>query len=518
MMKLIKEYIIKIFVLIIVLTILMEVCILFLLIIRSSRIFNVTYNQTIEQSEIKTIKLTEKFKNYINNLFMKYSTDLKLICKHALLLNGKKEYISSDVINKKSKIFNNSNKLKEIIPANIEDLLTRNYMRNIYNKSSKSFIYIDKYEEKFLNIADQNIILNALFSNSSELNAISYYGPIRNETEQITSIKFIISILKTIYIKRYISKRNNMDYIRFIILNKDEIFIYPPDSYKNTYLYYFEKSYPYPYSDCSYNSSDKSKQFPLCAYNMIINNSVTKEDNYVFVVYEHIYYEKAFNAVCLKIPFIKNNPNQAILCLEIEFSSLFNTFKFNKLEKFEFGTFLLEYSGIIPIIYSRKEIITDFKNTFNDTVSDKFLIDENHFPAYSFFHFLYYNITKIAKLHPELNVNFKEIEEEYNVIQNQIISEIEKYNNNNNSDEYIKFNFTKSICRKKLLANSYECFKDIFEMIIIPYYVNLNKLNEDFIEIQNEFGKGNLNMFIFSIISTNPYNNNQIIYTISRIK
>ena len=48
---------------------------------------------------------------------------------------------------------------------------------------------------------------------------------------------------------------------------------------------------------------------------------------------------KTFFLICLKIPFIKNNPEQAILCLEIDYSMIFYKTNFIIPKKFEFGKY-----------------------------------------------------------------------------------------------------------------------------------------------------------------------------------
>ena len=113
-------------------------------------------------------------------------------------------------------------------------------------------------------------MLNELFSDKhQELNAISYYSPLKDKSNEELSIKFMISILKTIYIKRYIGKRMNMDYLRFLILHEDEIYIYPPEEFNHINLYNFQKIYPV--SDCKYFSNNETHNFPLCVYNFITN-------------------------------------------------------------------------------------------------------------------------------------------------------------------------------------------------------------------------------------------------------
>jgi hypothetical protein len=116
-MKLIQEYTIKIIIQIFAFAIAMEIFIMILLLYRSGAIFTSAYNQTIEKSEIKSIEITKKIHTYIINLLTRYSTDLKLIGKHALLFNKFK--ISPNT----STILINSNKNKEIIYANFEELM-----------------------------------------------------------------------------------------------------------------------------------------------------------------------------------------------------------------------------------------------------------------------------------------------------------------------------------------------------------------------------------------------------------
>ena len=464
------------------------------------------------------MEITEKIKNFAYFLVMRYNTDLKLICKHALLLNCKNNCTNNNVIKRDSILIKNNNKQKDIISAKLEKLLENDYIKKIYNESTQIFDYINRYNEEFKDIKDQNIILNRLFSdNHQELNIIGYYNFSNDEIKKDdASIKFIISALKTIYVQRYITKREYMDYFRFIILNKDEMYIYPPGEYNKTYLHYFNITYHPPLSKCDYNSKNKSSQFPECVYDYITEKIMSKEDNYLSIVYEAAFFEKVYLAFCLKIPFLDKEINP-IICLEIDLFKNFELIDFDYLSKFEFGMFMIDSKEIHPLMYSRKNSYNDIKKIFNDTVSENHIIGNNN-NYFSLFHFLYYNLTKVAKEHPELNVNFTEIEEEYDIIKDKILSEVEKFKNNLTEDrDSIKFTFTKSICKKGLLVNTYECFKDQFEIIIIPLILTIGVLNDDYIE---SIGQENLdlNIYIYSIISTNPYYNNKVISTILRIK
>ena len=514
-MKLVKEFSTKIIIIIIIFVVSMEIGILLFLLSDSASIFINTYNQTIINSKQKAIEITHKFQLYIKNLLIKQTTDLKLICKHASLLNGKKIYNSKNVIDKNSNIIINSNKSKQIIYAKIEILNEDKYINKYFNKSNRIFDYYFFYEEEFQNMEDNDRILNILFSDShSELNKISYYSLSNNEASQNLSIKFIISILKTIYIRRYITKRKNNDYIRFLILNKEEIFIYPPEAYNSTLLYSLYKSYQSQHSKS--NSMNISQEFPLHTYNFFNNQIKNKDDNYIFLFFELLFFENVFAALCMKISIMENNPNQAFICLEINFNRFLNEINFNYPENFDFGFMYYDNYYLIPLSYGRKNIYEDIKVVFNDSVPERYIIDENKSTIFHLFHFLYYNLTKTAKEHPELNINFTEIEEEYNITQDKIIKEFIEYNKTREVDKII-ITFTKTICRKKFISNEYECVKDNFDLIIIPIIFNVNKLNEDYLETQEDIGT-NFNIYIFSILSTNPASINLKISIILNIK
>ena len=514
-MKLIKEFCIKIIIIIIIFILLMEIGILFLLFAHSGNIFLNVYNQTIINSKEKAIEITYKIQLYIRNLLIKQTTDLKLICKHASLLNGKKIYNSKTVIDKNSDLIINSNKSKQIIYAKTEILNKDKYINRYFNKSNRIFDYYYFYEEEFQNENNNDRILNILFSDShSELNKISYYTLSNNEANQDLSIKFIISMLKAIYIRRFITKRKNNDYIRFLILNKEEIYIYPPEAYNTTLLYSLYKSYLSLQSQS--NSMNISQQFPLHTYNYFNNLIQNRDDNYIIFYFELIFFENAFATLCMKISIMENNANQAFICLEINFNRFLNEINFHFPENFDFGIIYYNNNFLIPISYGRKDIFEDIKDVFNDTVPEHYIIDEEKTIHFDLFHFLYYNLTKISKEHPELKVNFTEIEEEYNVIKDKIVKELIEYNKTKEVDKII-ITFTKTICRKKFIDNDYECIKDDFDIIIIPIIFNVNKLNEDYLETQEDIGT-NFNIYTFSILSTNPGSINYKISIILNIK
>ena len=519
-MKIIQEYIIKIVILCIVSVVVIESFITYLLVIRAKIVYNSVYNETMNKTEEKSIEITKKIEEYATNLLTRYMTDLKLICKHALLLNGKENSTDEDVINENSDILKNNN--YTILISKEEELNKTEYIQQYYSdKNVYDYVY---YYEKELGLnKNKNFLLKNLSDSHEELNSIGYYNfednnvSLIDEKEQI-SIKYIMSILKTIFIRRYIIKRMNMDYIRFFILNQNKIYIYPPEAYNNTNIFFFEFSYPTGNCNFSAYNKNKSQQFPLCVYNYFNTNLINATDNYLIIIKEKIILEKNFAALCLKIRLLKKQENESYICSELEFSSIFNTANFYVPEKFEFGMFTFSSDKIVPLVYSKREVYTKIIAIFNDTENKKNRIELiKNSQTFSLYHFLYYNLTETLKNHSELTLNEEEISKEYNEIINKINSEIDKFRKNGNNSNIIMFSFNKTICQKQLLNNDYEFIKDEYKMIIIPLTFEIRQVNEDMLETLDPMDK-NLDLYIYSIISTNPTINREKLMKIINIK
>ena len=522
-MKLIQEYIIKIVFLIIAAVAAIESLITFLLVQRAKLIYNSVYSETMQKTEEKTIEITKKLEEYGTNLVTRYITDLKLICKHALLLNGKKNFNIEEVIQEDADILKNSN--KNIVYATVEELNNIENISKYYSVNNSFYDYITNYEKEFENVTDKNFILNQLFLDShEELNTISYYNYENNDTslipeEKKISIKYITSILKAIFIKRYLVKKSNIDYIRFLLIDKNEIYIYPPEAYNNTNLFFFE--YSYPNGNCNFTSNNSSKQFPLCIYNYMNKALVQADNNFLIIIKEKIYLQRNFAAFCLKIRFTKNQENEPFICIELELSSILSTANFTIPQKFEFGMFTLSNNIIAPLIYSQKDIykkiITTF-NSFNGTNNERYKIQKiKNTQIFSLYHFLYFNLIETLKNHTELTLNYTEIDKEYNEIENRIQNEIKNFRKNSNKTSKISFTFQKTICQKKLLNNEYEFKKDEFKIIIYPLTYEIRDLDEDYLEMNQTFER-NLDVYIYSIIATNPKLNKDKLLKIINIK
>ena len=136
-MKLIQEYAIKIMIQIFAFFITMEIFITIIIFNRSGIIFSSSYNQTIVNFELKSIEITKKIQTYIKNLLTRYSTDLKLICKHVLLYNKFKN---------SPNILINSDKNREIISANFEELMHNKIINKTFNGFNEKFDYNYFYE------------------------------------------------------------------------------------------------------------------------------------------------------------------------------------------------------------------------------------------------------------------------------------------------------------------------------------------------------------------------------------
>ena len=524
-MKLIQEYMFKIVLLVVVSIVVIEFFLTFLFVKRAIIIFSSIYSETIEKTESKSIEITKKIEEYATNLLTRYMTDLKLICKHSQFVNGRlNTWNESNLINISSDTLIRNIKVgsKEIVISTLEELNKKDYLK-IYS-NNESFDYISHYEKEFENIKDNNEILNKLFSeNHKELDSIGYYKNVENigypDYLQSLSIKYIVSIFKSVYIKRYLRKRNNMDYIRFFIINSNEIYIYPPEAFNRTNIYFFEHSFPT--GNCNFSSTDSEKQFPLCIYRYI-NNSIGHDENHLIIIKEKINLQRNYAAICLKTKIIHWQNITSFVCTELEFSAIFNTANFDIPQKFDFGMFTFSNEVIVPLVFGRRELYDEIINIYNNSNNTRYKIETiKNSQTFSLFHFLYYNLTKTLMNHTELELNYDEINSEYNEIINRIDSEIKAYKNNkknNNGTDRIIFKFNKTICQKGLLVNDFEFVKDEFEMIIFPLTFEIRSLSKDFIEEGTTDNNDIIDIYIYSIIATNPNINKEKMKKIINIK
>ena len=517
-MKLIKEYIIKEILVLLAAAIVIEGFIIYLLNKRAKIIYEDTYNETIEKIENKTLEAAIKIEELAKNYLSKYLTDLKLIVTHSFLFNINKNTTNNNKLD---------NENKKIYTATLEDLKKEEDLNKYLN--NEQFSYVNKYEEEFKNITDTNIILNSLLDNEKhpELNTIGYYNQDNQERilEEEINIKNMISIFKTIFIKRYLVKGRNLDLIHLFILNKKKMFIYPPNAYNLTHSYSF-----FYFNGANCDNSGENNKFPLCYYNYIQNEFYDKVSknanissdsiNFLTIIKEKMNLKNNYGAICLRIKYMKEE-DPSIICVEIDYSKLFRFSGQNELEKYDFGMFtFFEYNReikLFPSLNINENIYDIILNQFNNSegrFSNLFKIGD--FSLFTFFHYFYYNLS-LSEKEKGVEVNWKEIEDEYDETIKNIKAKLDEYFYKPNKDLYLTIDFNKTICQKKLLERGYEVVKDQFKMIIVPISFEIKLLDENYIEYGSPLRK-NIDLFIYSIISTNPKINEKKMLKIMSIK
>ena len=542
-MKIIREYTIKVIIMIISFVVSLEVCNLLYIYFTSKTIYKKTYDETLKRTEEKSLEITSSIKNFTANYFLKFVTELKKIAKYTLLYNGKSENNYTNIINRNSQFILNNNMQKKIIKANIIQLFTTPEFFKIYKETGQlnelglptdtsNLNYIKYYSQVFGEEKDKNKILKKLFKEHDELNYISYHYYGNNHTYDINSdhekeelIKNILVIIKTIFIQRMLTKKTRMDIIRFLIITNEDMFIYPPEDYRKINLINFRTINPS--CQCTYTSTNLN-DYPSCIYNCIINQLFADIKNDVLIVKEKIEYQEVFASICIKFPFKKDDPDKSLLCLEIDFSSIISLINLSDTKIFEFGLFnpisipSLGFKDIVVLFENKKDIYYQLFDVFNSsgTTPAPFLLNRSDITKplkyFSLYHFIYFNVTKGLKEYPELNIENSKLLEEY-IYAREKMFEIEKEFKGGNKKEIYSFLFNKTTVKKEILGNKYESLIDEYEMMIIPLTVNINKVNNDFIET-SEMGSEHYDLFIYTVISTNPEINRNVITTILFIK
>ena len=548
-MKLVNEYSIKVIIMIICFILALECCILFFIYKDSNNIFDHTYKETLKRTEEKTLEITRNIKMFTANYIMKFITEIKLIARYSVLFNGKNMTKEENTINKNSKYVKNNKKQKKIIKADLTQIFMSSEFRKIFkalgqlneydlpnNPSSLNLNYIKYYSQLFVNETNDNKLINKLFKQHNELNYIShhYYGnnsayDISQDKEKEEIIKNILSIMKTIYIKRLISKKSDMDIIRFFVLTEEDLFIYPPEDYRKINLIKFRTVYTN--NPCKYTEADLS-DYPSCVYAHMFNHLFPDRKNYLLILRESIEYLTIYGAYCLKFPFYKDRPDKSAICLELDLTYSANKMSFSDSNVFEFGLFNLinvpqmNFRDILVIFDSLGNAHSELFDTYNSTETTPPLYVLNASDStkllkyFSLYHFMYFDLTNMIKEIPELDIDLKKIEEEYKFVRDKLFEIEQEYKQNDkqgDKKEIYPFNFNRTTCRKQLLANEYECITDESKMVIMPLFINITKINEDFLEI-DEIGGEHHDLFIYTIISTNPKTNKEKINAILRIK
>ena len=447
------------------------------------------FDDTKEVSIEKTITITHTINELIKLSLFRYIQDLKLIGRHMF-------FLANNGINKNSKYYKNikNDSNKQIFYATVDKL--KSNFSYYYNEENGKFEYLERYTKDYLDNADKRSSLLNEFMNSSihpELNSISYYkygynvinfNALDEEPDKKTAVKYLISILKTNYIKRLEIKGSDFETRNYFLLMEDEIYLYPPEAYNNSFIYSIQSLF-----GC------QNKPFPNCVYNTFLGNykSSINNTNYLIPTITPLKtnYEEVGNAVCMIIPFEKkydivNFTYNPLMCIQINLSHIFSSDYFGEKDAFSFVFFSIsrDSSGgrtFIPIFNNKKGAYEEVKKIFNDTKFKHYSL--NVLKRFSLFHFLYLDLFKEPSLLKQNGISMDYILEEFEIITLKIFEEIAKYTRNRT--EYFSFEIEKTICDSEIHNNGKKCFKDIILLVINPLSINFNLFNELYIDNSN---------------------------------
>ena len=337
--------------------------------------------------------------------------------------------------------------------------------------------------------------------------------------------KYIISIFKTNLIRRFITRGIDYEFMNYILFVDDEMFIYPPEAFNNTHIFYISNQYRF---NCGENKA--IEKFPKCVYEYVNNksNGFTSNTPGFFrpsMFESKLIYDKISIEFCTNIPFEKdfdliNYKYNPFLCQEINLTKFFTNDFFEKKDAFEFLFFIVDFEyfkDIMPIYNDKKDRYDQIKTVFNDSKFKKYQIQPdlnlNSFASFSLFHFLYVDIFKDPDSFNNLKISIDDIIKEYEEIKNKILKELSKLLKNDTKglgggmtfgidSEYEVLDIEKTVCKSDIYKNNMTCLKDNFLFIIYPLYGNFSLINEYFLEDQTNA----IDMPLFyelSIISNN---------------
>ena len=515
-MKLINEKLAKFKFILFFIVILLEVLAFLIVIIMYRPIYIKTIDITKNHTINKTISATKIFNDILKIALYRYLCDLKLIGKHMSFLGDVED--DTKYIKRTSQYYKNllTNEDKVIVYGTMEELKKINNLTKYYNEEENRFQYFNVYNKVYLEPGKQTQVINILKNKTlhPELNMIAYYklnGNIASisQNRKIAS-KYIISILKTNLLRRFVTKGNDIEFMHMILLIEDEIYIYPPEAFNNTDLFYISNK-------CRFNCGEglALNTFPTCVYNSMNkrNNSFTSNlpgFTRPSLFETKIKYEQVSVDLCINIPFDKafdlvNLTYNPFICLEFNFTKLFDRDIFESKEAFEFIFFFIDSTynnDIIGLYNDKKERYEKIKSVFNDNKFKEFNISpnthngisNNYLYTFSLFHFLYIDIFKDSNSYGNLKASIDEIIEEYYEIRDKILKELSSLNNKGSyggtgtgienaiQDEYKVIEIEKTFCKSDIYYNNMTCLKDTFLLIIYPLYGNFSLINEYFME------------------------------------
>ena len=453
------------------------------------------FEQTKDIAIEKTLSITHSLNEIIKITFNRHILDLKFIGKHM-------SFLSNNNINNKSQYYNNlvNNDDKHLFNSSLEELMN-NFSE--YFDQNKS-IYLEKYIKDYIdNDINRIKILPDLMNSSlhSELNSISYYKLngnvkfIENNKEKRTAAKYLISILKTNYIKNIIVKGRNMEINHYFLLNKEEAYIYPPDIYENLEVLKIAAIVGCPGKNvgCIYDKLQESV-------------SLQPAKGYIFPIipFSNIEYENIVNIICLNVPFEKKlilhySENNPFICVEINMTKAISGNLFQSKEAFHFIYFAIYDDIIIPMISDDNEMYDEIKKFFNNSKFKDYNIN-SEFTHFQLFHFFYLDVLKETEALKQSDISLNEIFNEYKGIYSKIMENTKIFNYS--EKEYFEINIQKTTCSSDIYYNSKTCTKDNFMILVYPLSIDFYVMNENYIEDKILLSNQNI-FYLMSIISNN---------------
>ena len=475
------------------------------------------YKKTIEITKNYTINKTISTAKILRDTsllnFNRQLLDLKLTGKHMAFLG--KEEDESMYIKRSSNYFKNilsdENK-KKIIYGTMEEL-KKEINDKYYDKEEERYDYFSNYYKKYA-LGDKSRIMYYLQNHDlhSELDMIAYYKlkgentEIELEEDKRRAAIYLISILKSIIINRFITKGKNYDLMSFMLFIEDEMFIYPPEAFNNTHVFFISNQYKF---NCGFLNAKNN--FPRCVYYYINDkkNGMSGEIQGLFhplLFGEKIYYDNVSMNLCIKIPFEKffdlyNLTYDPLLCYESNITKFFLGNTFEQKESFEFIFFLydLPYTegDIVPIFNGKREVLEEIKTVYDDEKFKQFSIRSlsQYFSHFSLFHILYLDIFKDDNCVKKLTITIDDIIKEYKEIVSRILTELTLLKDKQNKttqtvgnpfivDLYTIIDSEKTVCKKDVYNNNVTILKDNFLFIIYPINGDIYYINDIFLEDQ----------------------------------
>ena len=465
------------------------------------------FDQAKEASINKTISITHTLNEILKLSLNECLLDLKLAGKHM-------SFLAYNSINNNSQYYNNliNNKDKHIFFGTTEEL--KKNFSDYYDENENKFLFHEKYIKDYVeNNSNQINILNYLMDKEKhpELNSISYFkekGNINdikdNETKKLFA-KYLLSILKTNYIKRFVIRGSDFEINHYFMLTKEELYFYPPESFEKSSAYKLKNIY-----NCHNNITE-------CLYNTIINKmeNISKNQNikekkrFPFVPITYINFENITNILCLNIPFEKklifdnNDSDELLICMEINMEKIFHKNMFGTKEGFNFILFIDNEGDKIPIYTDHTEIFEEIKKVFTNSKFKKYSLNSDYhryFDHFDFFQFLYIDLFKEPSLLEKYEISLDDIFDEYNIIEKKILDEVNKFNIT--GDDYITLDIQKTTCNSDIYYNGQKCSKDNFMLIIHPLKSNFHPINNFFID-ETDIQINQILFYSMSIISNN---------------